>query len=51
MFSLISGFLRLFFAKPTYKVLFLGLDGAGKTVNIFLMLIKGTFIIRQYLTR
>eukprot|EP01016_Furgasonia_blochmanni_P021645 TRINITY_DN2384_c0_g1_i5.p1 TRINITY_DN2384_c0_g1~~TRINITY_DN2384_c0_g1_i5.p1 ORF type:complete len:240 (-),score=57.83 TRINITY_DN2384_c0_g1_i5:209-868(-) len=31
MFSLIKGYYQYLFAKPTYKILLLGVDGAGKT--------------------
>ena len=31
MYSLISGFYTWYFQKPEYKVLLVGLDGAGKT--------------------
>ena len=31
MYSLLSGFYKWYFEKPEYKVLILGLDGAGKT--------------------
>jgi hypothetical protein len=33
MFGLIKGLYNLIFDKPTYKILILGLDGAGKTVK------------------
>ena len=35
MFSLIQGFYKQYFDKPTYKILIIGLDGAGKTVSIY----------------
>ena len=31
MYSLVSGFYHWYFQKTEYKVLVLGLDGAGKT--------------------
>ena len=31
MYSLLSGFYQWYFQKPEYKVLMVGLDGAGKT--------------------
>lgn len=33
MFSLISGFWNMLVENPTYKVLLIGLDDAGKTVR------------------
>lgn len=33
MFSLISGFINWYFAIPTYKVLIIGDEKAGKSVN------------------
>lgn len=33
MFSLIKGYYNMYFEKPTYKILIVGLDSAGKTVN------------------
>lgn len=32
MFSLIKGYYDMYFQKPTYKILILGLDQTGKTV-------------------
>lgn len=37
MFSLLAGLWNSYFEKPTYKILIVGLDGAGKTVIINLM--------------
>ena len=34
MFSLISGFLNWYFAKPTFKLLIIGNEKSGKSVNI-----------------
>ena len=35
MFSLISGLWNMLVENPTYKVLIIGLDESGKTVEIF----------------
>eukprot|EP01017_Pseudomicrothorax_dubius_P049634 TRINITY_DN9255_c0_g1_i2.p1 TRINITY_DN9255_c0_g1~~TRINITY_DN9255_c0_g1_i2.p1 ORF type:complete len:124 (-),score=17.13 TRINITY_DN9255_c0_g1_i2:339-710(-) len=34
MFTLISGLVQMCFAKPTYKILILGVKGAGKTTML-----------------
>lgn len=34
MFSLISGFKNWYFTVPTYRILIIGDEGAGKTVDI-----------------
>ena len=31
MYSLVTGFYKWYFQKPEYKILIIGLDGAGKT--------------------
>ena len=33
MYYLIKGFYNMYFERPTFKVLIIGLEGAGKTVN------------------
>lgn len=33
MYSLLKGFYNMYFERPTFKVLIIGLEGAGKTVN------------------
>ena len=35
MFSLIKGIWDTYFAKPTFKILIIGLDKSGKTVENF----------------
>lgn len=37
MFSLLYGFYEYMFQKPTYKILIIGVDNAGKTVSIRLL--------------
>lgn len=32
MFGLIKGYYNLYFEKPTYQILIIGVDGVGKTV-------------------
>jgi len=32
MYSLLKGFYNMYFERPTFKVLIIGLEGAGKTV-------------------
>ena len=34
MFSLLYGFYEYFFQKPSYKILIIGVDNAGKTVSV-----------------
>ena len=34
MYTLLKGFYNMYFEKPTYKILIIGLDNAGKTVKI-----------------
>lgn len=34
MYSLIKGFWDYYFETATYKVLIIGLDGSGKSVNV-----------------
>lgn len=38
MLSLIKGFWMKYFDPPQFKILIIGIDGAGKTVNFYFIM-------------